>query len=95
MSAVRVWERERGSAQLQSHLHSVGYHQQVHIVKKVDLWHLHDEDVENLNEEHEEELPDAAHLQEYRARQQAEQYTWREILKKQKGVEKHKHASLV
>lgn len=71
------------------HVHGISDHQQVHVVKKVDLWHLHDEDVENLNEEHEKELPDAAHLQEHRACQEAEQHTRREILRKQKGVEKH------
>lgn len=33
--------------------HSIGHDQQVYVVEQVDLWHLHDEDVEDLDEEHE------------------------------------------
>ena len=44
--------------------HGVGHDQQVHVVKEADLRNLHDEDVEELNEQHEEQLPYAADLQE-------------------------------
>lgn len=59
----------------------VGHHQQVLVVKEVDLGHLQYEEVKNLNEEHEEEFPDAADLQEDGGGQQAEQDAEGEVLK--------------
>lgn len=42
----------------------VGHHQQVLVVKEADFGHLQDEEVDELDEEHEEEFTDAADLQE-------------------------------
>lgn len=58
----------------------VGHHQQVLVVKEADLGHLQNEEVKNLDEEHEEELPDAADLQEDGGGQQAEQDAEGEVL---------------
>lgn len=62
-------------------MEGVGHHQQVLVVKQVDFGHLQNEDVENLDEEHEEELPDAADLQEDGGGQQAQQDAEGEVLK--------------
>lgn len=59
----------------------VGHHQQVLVVKEADLGHLQYEEVKNLDEEHEEEFPDAADLQEDGGGQQAEQDAEGEVLK--------------
>ena len=68
--------------------HGVGHDQQVHVVEQGDLGHLHDEHVEHLDEEHEEELPYAAHLQEHGAGQQTEQHTGREVLQRERERER-------
>lgn len=62
-------------------LDGVGRHQQVLVVKQADFGHLQNKEVENLDEEHEEELPDAADLQEDGGGQQAQQNAEGEVLK--------------
>lgn len=42
--------------------HGIGHDQQVHIVKKADLRHLHDKHIQDLDEEHEEEFTNTADL---------------------------------
>lgn len=61
-------------------LDGVGPHQQVLVVKQVDFGHLQNEEVKNLDEEHEEEFPDAADLQEDGGGQQAQQNAEGEVL---------------
>lgn len=63
-----------------AHSHSVGRHQQVYVVEEADGRELQHQHVNKLNEEHEEQLPDAADLQEDRAGQQAKEHTGGEIL---------------
>lgn len=59
----------------------VGHDQQVLVVEETHFGHLHDEEVEQLDEEHEEEFAEAADLQEDRAGQQAEQHAGWEVLR--------------
>lgn len=63
----------------------VGHHQQVLVVKEADFGHLQDEEVDELDEEHEEEFTDAADLQEDGAGQQAQQHAGREVLRERLG----------
>lgn len=53
----------------------VGHDQQVLVVEEAHCRHLHHKQVEQLDEQHEEELADAADLQEDGAGQQAQQHT--------------------
>ena len=63
----------------------IGHDQQVLVVEQAHFGHLHDEEVEQLDEEHEEEFPDAADLQEDRAGEQTEQHAAREVLREETG----------
>ena len=47
------------------HSHAAGHDEEVLVVEEAGLGDLHDQEVEELDEEHEEELANAAHLQEY------------------------------
>lgn len=47
------------------YLHGIGHDEQVNVVKQADLGHLNDDDIQDLNEEHEEEFPNTADLQEH------------------------------
>lgn len=40
----------------------IGHDQQVHVVKKADLRHLHDKHIQDLDEEHEEKFTNTADL---------------------------------
>lgn len=59
----------------------VGHHEQVLVVKEADLGHLQYEEVKDLDEEHEEEFPNAADLQEDGGGQQTQQDAEGEVLK--------------
>lgn len=67
------------------HLHGVGRDQEVGIVKECDTGHLNDEHVDELDGQHEHQLPDAADLQEHGAGQQAEQHAVGEVLRREGG----------
>lgn len=64
-------------------IHGIGGDQKISVVKECDAGHLYDEHVDELNGQHEHQLPDAADLQEHGAGQQAEQHTVGEILQRE------------
>lgn len=64
-------------------IHGIGGDQKVSVVKECDAGHLYDEHVDELDGQHEHQLPDAADLQEHGAGQQAEQHAVGEVLQRQ------------
>lgn len=66
-------------------IHGIGSDQKVSVVKECDAGHLYNEDVDELNGQHEHQLPDAADLQEHGAGQQAEQHAVGEVLQRERG----------
>lgn len=64
-------------------IHGIGSDQKVSVVKECDSGHLYNEHVDELNGQHEHQLPDAADLQEHGAGQQAEQHAVGEVLQRE------------
>lgn len=63
----------------------IGHNQKVLVVKEVDLGHLHDEQVDQLYEEHEEEFTNAADLQEDGTGQKTQENAGGEVLREEKN----------
>lgn len=74
---THIWQKWNNSLSVDG----VGHHQQVLVVEEAHFGHLQDEEVQQLDEEHEEEFTDAADLQEDGAGQQAQQHTQWEVLR--------------
>lgn len=62
------------------HSHGIGGDKEVRVVEQCYLWPLHQQQEGELDEQHEDQLPDAADLQEHRAGQQGQQHAVAEIL---------------
>lgn len=67
-------------------IHGIGGNQKVSVVKERDAGHLDHEHVDELDGQHEHQLPDAADLQEHGAGQQAEQHAVGEVLQREGGL---------
>lgn len=66
-----------------SYIHGIGGDQKVSVVKECDAGHLDNEHIDELDGQHEHQLPNAADLQEHGAGQQAEQHTVGEVLERE------------
>ena len=67
------------------HSHGIGGDKEVGVVEQCYLWPLHQQQEDELDEQHEGQLPYAADLQEHRAGQQRQQHAVAEILTRAGG----------
>ena len=70
------------------YVQGVGRDQQIGVVKQSDVRPLHQQEEDELDEQHESQLPYAADMEEHRAGQQGQQHTVAEILHRRRGEER-------